>query len=229
MANVLGDSPAGNRAAAEGGDLQHASARGHAAAARDLDRGGSRRDRAGCRRQSASRRRDAQGQGDQHRVSRSDDDANSTVASRGRSKPPASPKIEPGSYTLKLAVVDSRGRRGSVEHPFTAGLTRVGSIDLADFLLDAGRDQGTRGRADRGRPDDRWRAVRRISRAVRQPSTPNHPPTRGHRGRGFREPAPRSPCSRPASRRRRRRTALSPRRRFRSGSFRPATTWRARP
>src|SRR4029453_15053023 len=44
-------------------------------------------------------------------------------------------KIEPGSYTLKLAVVDSRGRRGSVEHPFTAGLTRLGSIDLADFLL----------------------------------------------------------------------------------------------
>jgi VWFA-related protein len=44
-------------------------------------------------------------------------------------------EIEPGSYTLKLAVVDSRGRRGSVEHPFTAGLTRLGSIDLADFLL----------------------------------------------------------------------------------------------
>jgi VWFA-related protein len=43
--------------------------------------------------------------------------------------------VEPGSYTLKLAVVDSRGRRGSVEHPFTAGLTRVGSFDLADFLL----------------------------------------------------------------------------------------------
>jgi VWFA-related protein len=44
-------------------------------------------------------------------------------------------EIEPGSFTLKLAVVDSRGRRGSVEHPFTAGLTRLGSIDLADLLL----------------------------------------------------------------------------------------------
>jgi tetratricopeptide (TPR) repeat protein len=44
-------------------------------------------------------------------------------------------QIEPGSYTLKLAVVDSYGRRGSVEHPFTAGLTRVGTIDLTDFVL----------------------------------------------------------------------------------------------
>jgi VWFA-related protein len=44
-------------------------------------------------------------------------------------------EIEPGAYTLKLAVVDARGRRGSVEHAFTAGLIRVGSIDLADLLL----------------------------------------------------------------------------------------------
>ncbi len=53
--------------------------------------------------------------------------------------------IDPGSYTLKLAIVDSLGRRGSVEHPFTAGLTRIGTIDLADLVL---TPSATKERAD---------------------------------------------------------------------------------
>ncbi len=43
--------------------------------------------------------------------------------------------VEPGKYTLKLAAVDGRGRRGSVEHPLTAALTTAGPFSLSDLLL----------------------------------------------------------------------------------------------
>jgi VWFA-related protein len=50
--------------------------------------------------------------------------------------------VEPGTYTLKIAIVDSQGRRGSVEHPFTARLTRVGSIEVADLVLTPSATKG---------------------------------------------------------------------------------------
>jgi VWFA-related protein len=40
-----------------------------------------------------------------------------------------------GTHTLKIAVVDERGRRGSVEHSFRAGLTEVGEVRATDLLI----------------------------------------------------------------------------------------------
>ena len=40
-----------------------------------------------------------------------------------------------GTHTLKIAVVDERGRRGSVEHSFRAGLTTVGQVRATDLLI----------------------------------------------------------------------------------------------
>ncbi|MFB3855623.1 MAG: VWA domain-containing protein [Vicinamibacterales bacterium] len=46
--------------------------------------------------------------------------------------------IEPGDYTLKLAVVQPGGLRGSIEHPVRVRLTRAGPLQAADlFVLDA--------------------------------------------------------------------------------------------
>ncbi len=42
---------------------------------------------------------------------------------------------DPGVYTLKLAVVDDGGRRGSVEHSFRAQLTSAGQVRVTDLLL----------------------------------------------------------------------------------------------
>ena len=50
--------------------------------------------------------------------------------------------VEPGAYTLQIAIVDSQGRRGSVEHPFTAKLTQVGSIEVADLVLTPSATKG---------------------------------------------------------------------------------------
>ena len=41
----------------------------------------------------------------------------------------------PGPHTLKIAVVDERGRRGSVEHTFRAALTTVGEVQATDLLI----------------------------------------------------------------------------------------------
>lgn len=43
--------------------------------------------------------------------------------------------LPPGPYTLKLAVVDSGGRRGSVEHAFDASIKGTGGIGVADLVL----------------------------------------------------------------------------------------------
>jgi len=40
-----------------------------------------------------------------------------------------------GPHTLKIAVVDQKGRRGSVEHTFRAALTPVGQIKATDLLI----------------------------------------------------------------------------------------------
>jgi VWFA-related protein len=44
-------------------------------------------------------------------------------------------ELEPGDYRLKLAVIDGEGRRGSVEHAFTASLARAEDTTVADLLL----------------------------------------------------------------------------------------------
>jgi VWFA-related protein len=41
----------------------------------------------------------------------------------------------PGIYGLKLAVVDSAGKRGSVQHAFRAQLTQAGEVRAADLLI----------------------------------------------------------------------------------------------
>ena len=41
----------------------------------------------------------------------------------------------PGTYVIKLAVVDDTGKRGSVEHTVRAQLTSAGQIHLTDLLL----------------------------------------------------------------------------------------------
>jgi VWFA-related protein len=40
-----------------------------------------------------------------------------------------------GAHTLKLAVIDDRGKRGSVEHSFRAVLTPVGELKATDLLI----------------------------------------------------------------------------------------------
>jgi VWFA-related protein len=43
--------------------------------------------------------------------------------------------VPPGRYTLKLAVIDASGRRGSVEHGFEAGIARAADIGMSDLLI----------------------------------------------------------------------------------------------
>ena len=90
--------------------------------------------------------------------------ARSTARSIAQVKTPISPETAiqrytgfilsdaTGTHTLKIAVVDERGRRGSVEHSFRAALTPVGA---------AARDRP----AHRRRPDGPRAAPRRSSAA----------------------------------------------------------------
>ena len=41
----------------------------------------------------------------------------------------------PGTYTLRLAVVDDLGKRGSVERTFTAKITALGQLHVTDLLI----------------------------------------------------------------------------------------------
>jgi len=50
--------------------------------------------------------------------------------------------VDPGKYTVKLAVVDDSGRRGSVERVALARLVEAGSIRATDLLLGEGPDPG---------------------------------------------------------------------------------------
>jgi VWFA-related protein len=52
---------------------------------------------------------------------------------------------DPGNYTLKLAVVDDRGKRGSVEHTFRAQLTAAGQIRVTDLLIAEVGSAGVKG------------------------------------------------------------------------------------
>jgi VWFA-related protein len=46
-----------------------------------------------------------------------------------------STSVEPGRYVLKLAAIDARGRRGSVEHPVRASLTTIGPFEVSDLVV----------------------------------------------------------------------------------------------
>jgi len=43
--------------------------------------------------------------------------------------------VDPGIYTLKLAVLDAEGKRGSVEHTFRAQLQSTGQLRFGDLML----------------------------------------------------------------------------------------------
>jgi tetratricopeptide (TPR) repeat protein len=43
--------------------------------------------------------------------------------------------VNPGLYTLKLAAVDSKGRRGSAVHSVVAEIPRAGGVETSDLLL----------------------------------------------------------------------------------------------
>src|SRR5262245_20795637 len=43
--------------------------------------------------------------------------------------------VDPGRYTLKLAAIDARGRRGTVEHPVRALLTAIGPLEVSDLVV----------------------------------------------------------------------------------------------
>jgi VWFA-related protein len=47
----------------------------------------------------------------------------------------ATAEVPAGDYTLKVAALDARGRRGSVEHRLKAGLQSVSGIEMGDVLL----------------------------------------------------------------------------------------------
>ena len=47
----------------------------------------------------------------------------------------AAATVAPGSYTLRLAARDGRGRLGSVDHHLEAGLVRAGRLAVSDLLL----------------------------------------------------------------------------------------------
>jgi Flp pilus assembly protein TadD len=50
--------------------------------------------------------------------------------------------VDPNAYSLRLAAVDSSGRRGSVEHPVKAALVTAGGIEISDLVLAAGSAGG---------------------------------------------------------------------------------------
>jgi VWFA-related protein len=54
--------------------------------------------------------------------------------------------VEPGSYTLKAAVLDSKGRRGSLERPVKAYLTRMSRFRATQLLIgdDEKQDEQTK-------------------------------------------------------------------------------------
>jgi VWFA-related protein len=50
--------------------------------------------------------------------------------------------IEPGSYTLKLAILTPDGMHGSIEHTFTAALGNAGQVKVGDLMIAEPRRPG---------------------------------------------------------------------------------------
>ena len=137
----------------------------------------------------------------------------------------ASATVAPGSYTLRVAVRDGRGRLGSVDHEVEAGLVKAGAFALSDLLL--GRVPGP-GRASAPRSYPRlparpcWCTARSTARRDRL-STRRPPRSRSCRA----TPAP--PCAPPprASCRGAHAEGGWSRCRFPSTAWDQATIWRA--
>jgi VWFA-related protein len=53
--------------------------------------------------------------------------------------------VQPGGYTIKLAAVDNRGRRGSVERAFRAEMKSVGRIRVTDLIVADNSEPGSSG------------------------------------------------------------------------------------
>ena len=166
-----------------------------AAAARDLDRGGSRRDRSGCHGDRLHRHR-CERQGDQQRVPRGDDDANSTWragAARDHQRHRDRARLLYAEAGGRGFPRPTRQRRAPLHRgPDARGINR-------SRRLGARR----RPRPRSTRPCGSW-PIRRsmVSHSMdisscTAASTPNHPPSVDHRGRGFRD----RPCARCAARR----------------------------
>jgi VWFA-related protein len=51
--------------------------------------------------------------------------------------------IDPGAYTLKLAILTPDGTHGSIEHTFTAALGNAGQVKFGDLLIAEPRRAGT--------------------------------------------------------------------------------------
>jgi hypothetical protein len=49
--------------------------------------------------------------------------------------------VEPGTYTLKAALVDGRGRRGSLERPVRAYMTRMSRFRATQLMIGGGETQ----------------------------------------------------------------------------------------
>ena len=62
-----------------------------------------------------------------------------------RQKYVSSAVVPPGTYTLKLAVVDDTGRRGSIERTFTARINGFGQLHVTDLLISDGTPGGSDG------------------------------------------------------------------------------------
>ena len=72
----------------------------------------------------------------------------------------------PGVYTLKLAVVDETGKRGSVERTFPARINGFGQLHVTDLLIADNSVRGSDGPAAGGRRGFRRRRDSRLRRAL---------------------------------------------------------------
>jgi len=68
-------------------------------------------------------------------VTRFEPDVTSPVKSNGTQTYLGSATAEPGSYTLRVEVVDGAGRRGSVQQAFRAALTSAGPVRAGDLII----------------------------------------------------------------------------------------------
>ncbi len=72
-------------------------------------------------------------------------DVTTPVADNRTQKYFGATSADPGVYTLKMAVVDDSGKRGSVERTFRAQLTAAGQIRVTDLLIADVGASGTKG------------------------------------------------------------------------------------
>ena len=87
-------------------------------------------------------------------------------ADAGRRSTSARRSRAPGVYTLKVAVVDDAGKRGSVERTFTARINGFGQLHVTDLLIADNSVRGARRAAAGGGRRLHRRRAPRLRRAV---------------------------------------------------------------